>query len=63
MENANLEVYLNRHKFTQAFKEKVVLEVFIKARIFKKLYKNTICPASIQSKCGLDSFRNNWTME
>jgi transposase len=27
MENSNLEAYLNRYEYTQAFKEKVVLEV------------------------------------
>jgi transposase len=32
MEKENLETYLNRYEFTQAFKEKVVLEVYYKGK-------------------------------
>jgi transposase len=32
MENSSLETYLNRYEFTQAFKEKVVLEVYYQGK-------------------------------
>ena len=32
MENSSLETYLNRYEYTQAFKEKVVLEVYYQGK-------------------------------
>ena len=36
MENSNLEAYLNRYEYTQAFKEKVVLEVYYQGKDIHK---------------------------
>jgi hypothetical protein len=45
MENSNLEAYLNRYEFTQAFKEKIVLEVLYQGKDIRKTveeYESTL---------------------
>src|SRR5712672_749064 len=45
MENSNLESYLNRYEFTQAFKEKVVLEVFYQGKDIQKAVEEYDLPS------------------
>ena len=45
MENSNLEPYLNRYEFTQAFKEKVALEVFYQGKDIQKAVEEYDLPS------------------
>jgi transposase-like protein len=45
MENSNLEAYLNRYEFTQAFKEKVVLEVLYQGKDIPKAVEEYDLPS------------------
>ena len=45
MENSNLEAYLNRYGFTQAFKEKVALEVLFQGKDVQKAVEEYDLPS------------------
>ena len=45
MENSNLEPYLNRYEFTQAFKEKVALEIFYQGKDIQKAVEEYDLPS------------------
>jgi transposase-like protein len=45
MENSNLEAYLNRYEYTQAFKEKIVLEVFYQGKDIQKAVEEYDLPS------------------
>lgn len=45
MEKSNLEAYLNRYEYTQAFKERVVLEVVYRGRSIQKAVEEYELPS------------------
>jgi hypothetical protein len=59
MEKSNVETYLNRYEFTQAFKEKVVLEVYFQGKDIQKAVEEHDLPSIIRFRCGFGSFRSN----
>jgi transposase len=45
MENSNFEAHFNRFEFTQAFKEKIVLEVYFKGKDIQKAVEEYDLPS------------------
>ena len=59
MENSNLEAYLNRYEYTQAFKEKIVLEVVYQGKPIQKAVEEYDLPSSYTLRCGSGNFKNS----
>jgi transposase-like protein len=57
MENSNLEAYLNRYEFTQAFKEKVVLEVLYQGKDIPKAVQEYHLPSTYAVQMWIRQFQ------
>lgn len=57
MENSNLEAYLNRYEYTQAFKEKIVLEVVYQGKPVQKAVEEYDLPSSYTLQMWIRQFQ------
>ncbi len=57
MENSNLEAYLNRYEYTQAFKEKIVLEVVYQGKAIQKAVEEYDLPSTYTVQMWIRQFQ------
>ncbi len=57
MENSNLEAYLNRYEYTQAFKEKIVLEVVYQGKSVQKAVEEYDLPSTYTLQMWIRQFQ------
>ena len=57
MENSNLEAYLNRYECTQAFKEKIVLEVVYQGKPIQKAVEEYDLPSTYTLQMWIRQFQ------
>lgn len=57
MENSNLEAYLNRYEYTQAFKEKVVIEVVYQGKPIQKAVEECDLPSTYTLQMWIRQFQ------
>lgn len=57
MENSNLEAYLNRYEYTQAFKEKIVLEVIYQGKPVQKAVEEYDLPSTYTLQMWIRQFQ------
>jgi len=57
MENSNLEAYLNRYEYTQAFKEKIVLEVVYQGKPVQKAVEEYDLPSTYTLQMWIRQFQ------
>jgi len=57
MENSNLEVYLNCYGYTQAFKEKIVLEVIYQGKPIQKAVQEYDLPGTYTLQMWIRQFQ------
>lgn len=61
MENSNLESYLNRFEHTQAFKEKIMLELYYQGKDIRKAVEEYDLPSIYTVQSWIRQFQKNWT--
>jgi transposase-like protein len=57
MENSNLEAYLNRYEYTQAFKEKAVLQVLYEGKSIQKAVEEYDLPSTYTLQMWIRQFQ------